>query len=168
MPPGGPGPNAQPPTSAEPPRPGFGPPGGGRGQPGRGFGPGGGQRVEGVKLDPLVAAQDASKPLIAKLLAVPELRTRYLGYVRQIAEKWLDWKHLGPVAEQYQALIAAEVAADTRKLDSTENFLQGLTQDTGGGFGPGGGKIGLKNFADQRRAYLLSLPSVTSSQDQPR
>jgi hypothetical protein len=160
------------------PRPNFGGPGGGPGGPGgpRGpgpggdvlVGPGGGRgpggpgfanlpRVEGVKLDPLVAANDPNKPLVSKLLAVPSLRARYLGYVRDIAEKWLDWNKLGPIAQQYHSLIAADVRADTRKLDPMEAFEKGLTEDTrGGGFGPfGGGAIGLKNFADQRRAYLL-------------
>src|SRR5439155_758338 len=86
-------------------------------------------RVEGVKLDPLVAANDANKPLISKLLAVPSLRARYLAYVRDIAEKWLDWNKLGPIAQQYHALIAEHVKADTRKLDPTEDFEKGLTED---------------------------------------
>ena len=115
-------------------------------------------QVDGVKLDPLIAANDANKPLISKLLAVPTLHARYLGYVRDIADKWLDWKKLGPIAEKYHALIADDIKADTRKLDSTEDFEKSLTQDIPGrGFGPGGGgTIGLKNFADQRRAYLLN------------
>lgn len=114
--------------------------------------------VKGVELDPLVAAEDPNKPLISKLLAVPSLRARYLAYVRDIAEKWLDWKKLGPIAEGYHALIAEHVRADTRKLDSTEDFEKGLTEDTQGtGFGPmDRGHISLKNFADQRRAYLLN------------
>jgi hypothetical protein len=154
-------------TFSKPGGPGFGggpggrgpngPPGGGAsGQPR--LGPAGGAvRVEGVKLDPLFAAQDANKPLISKLLAVPALRAKYLAYVRDIAEKWLDWEKLGPMARQHQALIAAEVKADTRKLDSTENFTKGLTEDiAGSGRGPfQGGSMGIKNFADQRRAFLL-------------
>jgi hypothetical protein len=109
----------------------------------------------GVELDPLFAANDQNKPLISKLLAVPALRQRYLGYTRDIAEKWLDWNRLGPIAERYHALIADDVKADTRKLDSTEGFLKGLTEDIQeGGFGPGG-TIGLKKFADERRKYLL-------------
>ena len=58
------------------------------------------------------------------------------------------------------ALIAEDVAKDTRKLDSTDDFAKGLTEDIpGSGFGPGGGgSISLKNFADQRRAYLLNYP----------
>ena len=151
--------------------PGFGGPGegngpGGFGGRGGGNGPGpGGPGMNGsgagsvkvVELDPLVAANDTNKVLLNKLLAVPELRKRYLGYVRDVAEKWLDWKKLGPIAEQYRALIADDVKTDTRKLYSTEGFETGLTQDIQGRGGFGGGNvIGLKNFADQRRAYLLN------------
>ena len=90
---------------------------------------------------------------------MPSLRSRYLAHVRDIAEKHLDWAKLGPIAEKYHALIAADVKADTRKLESTEDFLKGLTEDAAGGGGPfgGSGPIALKNFADQRRAYLLSV-----------
>ena len=83
---------------------------------------------------------DASKALRAKLLAVPALRARYMTYVRDIAERWLDWKTLGPIAEQHRALIAADVKADTRKLYSSEAFDTGLD--------------GLKAFVEARRAYL--------------
>ncbi len=131
--------------------------GGGPGGPGGPGGAGGGNRVDGVKLDPLYAAQDENKPLLSKLLAVPALRERYLGHVRTIAEKSLDWQKLGPLAERLHRLIADDVRADGRKLDSTEAFEKSLTQDVAGnGFGPGGGgSMGLKNFADQRRAFLL-------------
>jgi len=126
-------------------------PGGPGGFPG---GRGGGQAgPQSVELDPLVGQNDASKPLLAKLLAVPALRERYLAYVRDVAENWLDWQKLGPIATEYHELIAADVEADTRKLDSTEAFLQGLEESasTGGGRA----RIGIKAFADQRRAYLL-------------
>jgi hypothetical protein len=132
--------------------------------PGGGAGPGPVGRVDGVKLDPLNGADDANKPLISKLLAVPSLRARYLGYVREIATRWLDWKNLGPIATRYHQLIAAEVAADTRKLSSTEAFRASLEGNAPGSAatreepvvrGPGGRRMALKEFADQRRAYLL-------------
>jgi Ca2+-binding EF-hand superfamily protein len=121
------------------------------------FGPGRTRvRVDGVKLDPLAGADDPKKPLISKLLAVPKLRARYLEIVRELTEKWLDWKQIGPIAEKYQALISKEVEADTRKLASTADFHKSLTEDIPGrGGGPGGrGTIGLKSFIDQRGAYL--------------
>ena len=117
------------------------PPGMGRG--GRGFGPGGG----GPTLDPLIGLADPSKPLRSKLLAVPALRTQYVAYVREIAEKWLDWKKLGPMARTYQDLIREEVKLDTRKLYSTEAFETGLET----------GDEALKKFVDERREYLLKV-----------
>jgi hypothetical protein len=143
------------------PQPNFGGPGGGRGGRG-GPGPGGG----GVQLDPLVAAKDAGKPLLSKLLAVPELRARYLGYVREIAETWLDWSKLGPLAQQYQSVIADAVKADTRKLDSTEAFFSGVAGGNQAvtGTGPGRGQGGsLKSFAEQRRAFLLNHAEIKAA-----
>jgi len=139
--------------------PGFG---GGPGGP-RGPGRPGGSGIKGVELDPLTGINDESKPLISKLLAVPVLRTRYLGYVRDIAEKWLDWKKLGPVVEQYQALIDDEVKKDTRKLYPTEAFLKGIADDSTAEAVPEGrGRqpISLKAFAEQRRAFLLNDAQV--------
>lgn len=104
---------------------------------GRG-GPGGG----GPELDPLIGLNDATKPLRSKLLAVPALRDRYLGYVRQIATKWLDWQTLEPLVRGYQGLIAADVKADTKKLDTYENFEAGVAA--------------LKSFAERRRQFLLN------------
>jgi len=117
--------------------------------------------VNGVELNPLIAANDSEKPLISKLLAVPALRTRYLGCVRDIAENWLDWKKLGPLAQEHHTLIAADVKTDPRKLDSFEAFTKGLADDTkeAGVRGPQP-TISLKSFADQRRAYLLNLPEI--------
>ena len=97
--------------------------------------------MNAATLDPLVGLNDATKPLRSKLLAVPALRARYMTYVRQMATKWLDWSTLGPIAQRHQALIAADVNADTRKLDTNEAFSAGLDA--------------LKTFAERRREYLL-------------
>jgi hypothetical protein len=106
---------------------------------GRGFGFGG---RAGAELDPMVGLTDTAKPLRSKLLAVPALRTRYLGYVRDIAETWLDWTKLEPLVVKYQALIAADVKTDTRKIESFEEFHNGIA--------------GLKTFVERRRAFLLA------------
>ena len=121
-----------------------------------------GPQIKGVELDPLVAVNDPSKPLVSKLLAVPALRERYLGYIKDIAEKWLDWDKLGPIAKEYAALIADHVKNDTKKLETTEAFersIEGAAVEGGEGRGPGR-EISLKTFAEQRRAYLLSYPAI--------
>jgi hypothetical protein len=106
-----------------------------------GVGAGGGN----AQLDPLVGLTDPTKPLRSKLLAVPALRERYLGYVKDIAEKWMDWETVGPLVEQYRALIREDVARDTRKLYATDAFDSGLQQ--------------LTTFLAQRRSYLLGYGS---------
>ena len=88
----------------------------------------------------MVAINDASKPLISKLLAVPALRAKYLGYVQDISTQWLDWAVLGPVVEQHRALIAADVAKDTKKVTTTDAFASSLD--------------GLKTFVEGRRKHL--------------
>jgi len=146
--------------------------GGGRGRGGFGGGAAVTAGASGVELDPFANADDPEKALY-RLLQAPGLRTKFLGYVKDVADKWLDWKVLGPLAAQYQAVIADEIKLDNRKLDTTENFSKGVTVDRaeeagggGPGFGPGGGRgrggfndaprLSLKGFADQRRAYLLN------------
>jgi hypothetical protein len=109
---------------------------------GRNFGGRGGS----VNLDPLQAMYDPSKALAAKLLAVPALREKYLGYVKAIATKWLDWNTLGPRVAAYQALIDAEVQADTRKLYSYDEFLTGTES--------------LRYFAENRRRVLLGAAGL--------
>jgi spore coat protein CotH len=98
-----------------------------------------------AELDPLVGLDDASKALRSRLLAVPALRERYLGYVREIADRWLDWQRLEPLVRQYHALIGEEVRSDTRKLHSYEAFHDEVDQ----------GDDSLKGFVDRRRAFLL-------------
>ncbi len=119
-------------------------------------------KVDGVKLDPLTGLDDAKKPLRSKLLAVPALRASYLAKVRTIAEEDLDWKNLGPVVAGYRAVIEKELAADTRKLSTMEEF-ETLTADqaveaaTGevGRRELGRNGMPLRKFADERRAYLM-------------
>jgi len=139
------------------PRPNFGGPGGRGGPDGMG-GPGGPGGAGGTNLDPLVAANDTSKPLLSKLLAVPSLRAQYLGYVRDMAEKWLDWNKLGPLAEKYHALIAEYVKADTRKLDSTEDFLNSVAKVARESKAVEGAS--LQDFAEKRRAFLLNHSAI--------
>ena len=107
---------------------------------GRGrFGGGG-----GVTLDPLVAINDPGKPLRSRLLQVPALRERYLGYVRDIAEKWLDWQAVEPMVQQYRSLVAEEMKVDERSLYGIRGFESGPEE--------------VRRFVEGRRAFLLRQP----------
>lgn len=92
-------------------------------------------------LDPLVGLQDATKPLRSKLLAVPALQARYLGYVRDLTTQWLDWQRVRPQLARWQQVIAPAVASDTRKLYTSERF----TTDV---------ETALQNWFTARRTYL--------------
>ncbi len=129
--------------------PGGPPPGFGRGPGGPGGGPGG-PGHGGVDLDPLVGLDNERMPLRSRLLAVPELRQRYLQYVNQIAEESLDWQQLGPVVDGYRDLIAPTVKEDTRKLSTYEAFLAATRSDSDGAEGP----MSLRKFAVERSEFL--------------
>jgi hypothetical protein len=73
---------------------------------------------------------------------VPSLRERYLAYVKDIATNWLDWNRLEPMVREYQELIGEHVAADTRKLYSTEEFTRDVET--------------LRSFVERRREFLLN------------
>ncbi len=70
--------------------------------------------------------------------------------MRDIAETWLDWSRLGPIARNFHELIDADVKRDTRKLESYAAFAASLESD----------ERSLKAFADQRRAFLLSHSEI--------
>ena len=106
-----------------------------------GRGPGG--RGGDASLDPLVGLDDWSKPLRSKLLAIPAFQQRYLRYVRQIGDQWLDWGRLGPIVQGHHDLIRADMEADVRKLDSFSAFE--------------GGVAGLEQFVRRRRARIFTL-----------
>jgi hypothetical protein len=152
FPPGGPPPGGGPVMIPLP--PGWTPPDGAPPLPppppggGRGFG----GAPASAELDPLVGLDDPTKPLRSKLLAVPSLRERYLGYVREIATHGLDWSRLGPQIRDWVALIDEEVQLDTRKLYSYEAFKADIAPDGG-----------LQSFAERRRRFLLNVTNPQPS-----
>lgn len=114
-----------------------------------------------VYLDPLVAANDPTKPLVSRLLAVPAWKQKYLAYVRDINDKWLNWKTLGPIAQQYHALISADVYQDDHKLFGSDEFEQALSGDVSQSAGRYSGptappEISLKSFVLQRHEWLAA------------
>lgn len=89
-------------------------------------------------------------PLRSKLLANENLKRRYLMYVKEIAEKYLAWDHLGVKVSDARNLIIDEVKADTRKLMTDEAFLAATDAKAGA----------LREFCTKRAEYLLNLPAI--------
>ena len=118
----------------------------GRGGPGGG-GPGGWSwgDLENGMVSPVAHEDNASRPLIHRLLSNPEWRARYLAHVRTVADEWLDWEMFEPIIKEYQTLIDAEVQQDDKKLYGYQEFATGVPED-------------LKRFVTQRREHLRNHP----------
>jgi hypothetical protein len=64
----------------------------------------------------------------------------------------------------YRTLIADEVKADTRKLSSYDAFKKGIGEDVEqDGFRGPERALSLKNFAEQRRTFLLNHPDIKNA-----
>lgn len=115
-------------------------------------------------MDPLIGLNDRDKPLRSKVLAVPKYREQYLRNIRELAEKSLDWKTLGPFVESQAKMVGDAVKAETRALTSYDEFVAATSSDdkleTDNPQADNGGRgqrrrISLKGFADGRRQFLL-------------
>ncbi|HBF23456.1 MAG TPA: hypothetical protein DDW23_06545 [Planctomycetes bacterium] len=108
----------------------------------------------GVNLHPDYDHGNANLPVMNVLLADPEAHARYIAHFRTIVEEWMDWGRVGPVVAAWDALINAEVQADTKKIYSYSDYVTNLDQDVNQG-----NTVfkGLRQFVDERRAYLLGL-----------
>lgn len=105
----------------------------------------------------------AGKPVLSRVLAVPELRQRYMAHYRTVLRD-LDWNYFGPKFTALRGLIDAAVQADPKKLYTYANFTTNFasTVNLGGGGGPGGGssRIGLQEFVTQRASYLAQASNA--------
>ncbi|MBP8910488.1 MAG: CotH kinase family protein [Phycisphaerae bacterium] len=91
-------------------------------------------------------ADDSSVPIMNRLLSIPKYRQRYLAHVRTILNTHFTTDLLNAKIDAYRALIEAEVAADTKKLYTTQEFLTGVTV--------------LKSFVQTRRTAILANSEV--------
>jgi spore coat protein H len=85
------------------------------------------QMVTG-KIDEPTMGPVAERPLIAKLLEVPEFLERYHRYIRQLTEGYFDPVTFEARARQVQSLIDPYVKEDPTKFYTYEQFRQALDQ----------------------------------------
>jgi hypothetical protein len=111
-------------------------------------------------LSPLYKSTDAARPLVKRLLAVPSFRRRYYAHFRTMFEEVFSPEYWQPLITQYQNLIAAPLADDTKKLYTMTQFSANVTANTNTSTGNIPGILSLIN---NRRAYLFTLPEFTAA-----
>lgn len=96
--------------------------------------------------DPFKNVTDANYPLLYKTLSIPEWRQRYLAHYRTILNETFTTANATVIIHQLDSLIADEVASDTKKLESTADYISGVPA--------------LITFVTDRRNFLLSNSEV--------
>jgi len=66
-------------------------------------------------LSPVIGSTGTNRPLLSKLLAIPELRQRYLAHMRTVMEERFNPSFLTRVINHFQAMTSADIAADPKK-----------------------------------------------------
>ena len=126
----------------------------------------------------LLHSNDASWPLIQKLLSVPMYKRMYLAHLKTIitenftSNSGVNTSLFYNRAQALYSLIDNAVSLDPNKLTTYAQFQSNITNDvsSGGGGGPGGGgpggssSPGLKNLMDARATYLLGLSDLSATQ----
>ena len=74
----------------------------------------------------------------------------------EVADKGLDWQTLGPVVAGYRERGQEWVKVDSRKLSSNESYEAGTDSQASNQ----GREMSLKQFAEQRRTFLMSHPEI--------
>jgi hypothetical protein len=96
-----------------------------------------------------------NKPVLSRVLAVPELRQRYMAHYRTTRQN-MTWDYFGPIFAAHRALIDAAVQADPKKLYTYTLFQNNFTSTVTLPYsGPAGGTlVGLQQFVTQRATFL--------------
>lgn len=130
-------------------------------------------------LPPLFNKTDSEKPVLHRLLDVPEVQQRYFAHVRTLLDEEFRWDVIGPLLAEYEARLDPYVLADPHKLysyqDFKDNFTQTVVIDVDGIPVPA---PGLSEFVQNRHAYLSAhnkinkpapqIPSVVHAPERPQ
>ncbi|NRD23988.1 CotH kinase family protein [Winogradskyella litoriviva] len=131
-----------------------------------GPGPGGGgstlnSTTQKAQLDYLLHDTSTSFPLVSKLLAVPKYKRMYLAHFKTILTENISNSNYLTLANDYQAIISAAVAADTNKFYTNSQFTGNINTDYSLGMNTA---PGLTNLMSARSSYLLSQSDFTNTQ----
>jgi len=117
------------------------------------------------QLSHLLHLNDATYPLVQKLLNVPLYKRMYLAHCKTMLLENFDDGSYYTTAQALQSTIDAAVNADVNKFYSYANFQSNINSDVTTGGGPGGGTSpGITNLMNGRSSYLLAQSDFTQTQ----
>ena len=80
-------------------------------------------------LSPFYNATNSGRPALSKTLQFADWKARYIAHFRTVVEESISWTEIEKLVNKYQTMIAQDVAADTKKIYTTAQFTQNVTQD---------------------------------------
>jgi hypothetical protein len=95
-----------------------------------------------VHLSPVQGANTTARPVLYKLLSIPELRQRYLAHLRTVLQETYNPPVMTALIDRFVASSVAAVAADTKKGYTMTTYTNDLRT--------------LKTFVTNRYNYLVS------------
>jgi hypothetical protein len=112
-----------------------------------------------TQLSPMHQFGNTNRPVITRLLAVSELKQRYLAHMRTVLQEWFNPSVLNPLVDQHRDLILADFVTDTKKGYTMQVFSNDLAA--------------VRTFVQQRSAWLTTnaelrpLPPIIASVSSP-
>jgi hypothetical protein len=89
----------------------------------------GGEGNVSANTNPYYGSTNSNRPALYRTFQVPKWKARYIAHYRTFVEENFSWAEIGRLITKYQALIAADVAADTKKIYTTAMFTDNVTKD---------------------------------------
>jgi hypothetical protein len=83
-----------------------------------------------AQTSPVQGANQSNRPLLYRMLRIPELRQRYLAHTRTVLEERYNPAYLTPEIDRFRSLSVASIIADPKKnfsMSSYTNDLRALT-----------------------------------------
>jgi hypothetical protein len=114
----------------------------------------GGEGRDGPNTSPYYGSTNSRRPVLYRTFQVPRWKARYIAHYRTVLEESFSWTEIGGLIAKYQKMIATDVANDPKKIYTTAQFTQNVTQDV---------RIGrtvikgIKPLVEARETYLEAL-----------
>lgn len=95
-----------------------------------------------TSLSPVQGSTGTNRPVLSRLLGIPELRQRYLAHMRTILEEKFNPTIMNALIDRFHRLSVAAIMADTKKSYSMAGYTNDLTA--------------LRNFVRLRHTFLTN------------